>query len=104
MSTHSLGIIPLLAWLSKKSNESKRTSGSKQVAFTDDLNGIGTVESLKKGGHFLKKKEKNGYNVNARKSYLIVNFIYFIYFLFIFNLFFVDDKIEYNLVYLCNNS
>ena len=30
--------------------------------------------------------------------------IHFIYFLFIFNLFYADNKIEYNLVYLCNNS
>ena len=32
-------------------------------------------------------------------------FYFFFYFLFsIFNLFYVDDKIEYNLVYVCNNS
>ena len=29
---------------------------------------------------------------------------YLFYFYFIFNLFYFDDKIEYNLVYLCNNS
>ena len=28
----------------------------------------------------------------------------YLFILFIFNLFYVDDKIEYNLVYLCNNS
>ena len=31
-----------------------------------------------------------------------VPILFFIYF--IFSLFYVDDKIEYNLVYLCNNS
>ena len=47
MAIYALGITPLLAWLSKKSNEGNSASASKQVAFADDLNGIGTVESLK---------------------------------------------------------
>ena len=59
MTINALGITPLLAWLSKKSNEGNSASASKQVAFADDLNGIGTVESLKNSGLFLKKKEKN---------------------------------------------
>ena len=59
MAIYALGITPLLTWLSKKSNEGNSASASKQVAFAEDLNSIGTVESLKNGGHFLKKKEKN---------------------------------------------
>ena len=43
-----LGLTPFLAWLSKKSNEGISASSSKQVALADDLNGIATVESLKK--------------------------------------------------------
>ena len=46
-ATYALGITPFLTWLSKKSNEGNSASGSKNVAFADDLNGIGTVESLK---------------------------------------------------------
>ena len=67
MAIYSLGITPLLAWLSKKSNEGNSASSSKQVAFADDLNGIGPVESLLE-----KEGKKFGYNVNAKKSYLIV--------------------------------
>ena len=51
MAIYTLGITPLLAWLSKKSNEGNSASTSKQVVFGNDLNG--------NGGHFLKKKEKN---------------------------------------------
>ena len=58
MAIYALGITPLLAWLSKKSNEDNSASASKQVAFVDDLNSIVTVDSLKNGGHFLEKKEK----------------------------------------------
>ena len=60
-------------WLSKKSNEGNSASTSKQVAFTNNLNGIGTVESVKNWWSFLQEKgNKFGYNVNAKKSYLIV--------------------------------
>ena len=62
MAIYALGITLLLVWLSRKSNEGESTSASKLVAFADDLNVIGTVESLK----------KISYNVNAKKSYLIV--------------------------------
>ena len=74
MAIYALGITPPLAWLIKKSNEGNSASASKKVAFADDLNGTGTVESIKKnGGHFMKKeKKKFGYNVNVRKSYLDV--------------------------------
>ena len=75
MAIYALGITPLLAWLSKKSNsnESNSASASKQVAFADDLNGVGTVESLKKWCLLIEEEGKKfGYNVNAKKSYLIV--------------------------------
>ena len=48
MAIYALGITLLLVWLSRKSNEGESTSASKLVAFADDLNVIGTVESLKK--------------------------------------------------------
>ena len=48
MVISALGITTLLEWLSKKSNEGNSASSSKQLAFADDLNGIGTVESPKK--------------------------------------------------------
>ena len=67
MAIYALGITPLLAWLSKKSSEGNSASASKQVAFADDLNGIGTVESLKKWRSLLEKEGKKiGYNVNAK--------------------------------------
>ena len=72
MAIYALGITPLLAWLSKKSSEGNSASASKQVAFADDLNGIGTVESLQKWWSLLEEEKKIGYNVNAKKSYLIV--------------------------------
>ena len=73
MAIYALGIRPLLAWLSKKSNEGSSISASKQVAFADDLNGIGTVESLKKWWSLLEEEGKIfGYNINAKKSYLII--------------------------------
>ena len=43
MAIYAIGITPLLVWPSKKSNEANSASASKQVAFADDLNGIGTV-------------------------------------------------------------
>ena len=46
MAIYALGITPLFA------------SASKQVAFADDLNGIGTVELLKKWWSFLEGEEK----------------------------------------------
>ena len=73
MAIYALGITPLLAWLSKKSNEGNSASASKQVVFADDLNGIGTVESLKKWWSLREEEGKKfGYNVNPKKSYLIV--------------------------------
>ena len=57
---------PLLAWLSKKSNEGNSASASKQVAFADDL--------ITKNWWLLLEEEgtKFDYNVNAKKSYLVV--------------------------------
>ena len=73
MAIHALGITPLLAWLSKKSNEGNSASASKEVAFADDLNVIGTVESLKKWWSLLEEEIKQiGYNVNAKKPSLLV--------------------------------
>ena len=48
MAIYALAKTPVLAWPSKKSNEGNSASASKYVAFVDDLNGIGTVESPKK--------------------------------------------------------
>ena len=42
----------------KKSNEGNSASASKDVAFADDLNGIGTVESPKKWWSLLEEKGK----------------------------------------------
>ena len=73
MAIYALGITPLLAWLSRKSNEGNSASAFEHIAFADDLNGIGTVESLKKWWSLLEGKgTKIDYYVNAKKSYLIV--------------------------------
>ena len=72
MAIYALGITLLLVWLSRKSNEGESTSASKLVAFADDLNVIGTVESLKKWWSLLEEGGKISYNVNAKKSYLFV--------------------------------
>ena len=50
MALYAFDITPLLAWLSKKSNQVNSASVSKQVAFADDLNDLGTVKSLTKIG------------------------------------------------------
>ena len=47
MAIYALGITPLIAWLSKKFKENTNSPPTNQVAFADDLNGIGTLESLK---------------------------------------------------------
>ena len=72
MVIYALGITLLLVWLSRKSNEGESTSASKLVAFADDLNVIGTVESLKKWWSLLEEGGKISYNVNEKKSYLFV--------------------------------
>ena len=71
MAIYALGITPLIAWLSKKSKENTNSPPKNQVAFADDLNGIGTLESLKEWWKLLEGK-KFGYNVNPGKSYLTV--------------------------------
>ena len=73
MAIYSLGITSLLSWIRKKSNEGSRASASKQVAFADDLNGIGKVESLKRWWSILEEEGKKfGCNINVKKLYLIV--------------------------------
>ena len=57
--------------LGKKLNEGKSTSGSKHIACADVLNGKGIIESLKKWS-LLEEGKNNYYNVNTRKSYLIL--------------------------------
>ena len=70
MVISALGITPLLEWLSKKSNEGNSASSSKQLAFADDLNGIGTVESPKKIVVTSRRRRKKiGYNVNVKRIY-----------------------------------
>ena len=53
MALYTLGVTPLLTWLSKKLKV-KSTSASKQVAFVDGLNSIGILESLQNSGHSFK--------------------------------------------------
>ena len=53
---YSLGITPLLGC--KKSSEGKSASATKQVTFTDDLNGIYTVESLENSDYSREKRKK----------------------------------------------
>ena len=73
MAIYALGMTPFLAWLNKKSNESDIFPSPKQVAFADDLNGIGSIKSLKHWWSLLEEEgEKFGYNINAGKLYLIV--------------------------------
>ena len=50
IAIYAFGITLLLAWLSKKSNQVNSASASKQVTLADDLNGLGTVESLTRTG------------------------------------------------------
>ena len=72
MAIYTLGITPLIAWLSKKSKENTNSPPINQVAFADDLNGIGTLFRLKEWWKLLEERKKFGYNVNPGKSYLIV--------------------------------
>ena len=48
MAIYSLGFKPLLVWLSNLSKEKTERFPSRQVAFADDLNGVGSLENLKK--------------------------------------------------------
>ena len=68
MAIYAVGITPLLAWLNKKSNEGNSTSATKHVAFADDLNGIGTVESLKKWWSLLEEEGKKIWLLCKRKK------------------------------------
>ena len=48
MAIYSLVFKPLLVWLSNLSKEKTERFPSRQVAFADDLNGVGSLENLKK--------------------------------------------------------
>ena len=43
MAIYALGILPLLAWLRNLSKEKTEKFPSRQVAFADDLNGVGSL-------------------------------------------------------------
>ena len=73
MAIYSLGITPLLAWLSNLSKEKREKFPSRQVAFADELNGVSLLENLKKWWHLLEQEGgKFGYHVKASKSHIIV--------------------------------
>ena len=48
IAIYSLGFKPLLVWLNNLSKEKTERFPSRQVAFADDLNGVGSLENLKK--------------------------------------------------------
>ena len=48
IAIYALGITQLLAWLTNLSKEITETFSSRQLAFADDLNGVGSLENLKK--------------------------------------------------------
>ena len=48
MAIYALRIIPLLAWLSNFPKENTEKFQSRQVAFEDFLNGVGSLENVKK--------------------------------------------------------
>ena len=48
MAIYSLVFKPLLVWLSNLSKEKTERFPSRQVAYADDLNGVGSLENLKK--------------------------------------------------------
>ena len=55
MAIYAFGITPLLAWLSTKAKENTNLPSPSQVAFTDNLNGFGTFESLRELWNLLEK-------------------------------------------------
>ena len=48
MVLYALGITPLLSWLSNLSKGKTEMFPSRQVAFSDDFNGVGSYKILKK--------------------------------------------------------
>ena len=48
MAIYASGITPLLAWLSILSNKNIEQLPSRQVGFTDDLDGVGLLKNLEK--------------------------------------------------------
>ena len=73
MAIYFLGNTPLLAWLSNSSKGKTEKFPSKQTAFEDDLNGIGSLKNLKRWRDLLEQEGgKFGYHVKASKSHIIV--------------------------------
>ena len=73
MAIYALEIAPLLAWLSRLSKEKTEKFPSRQVAFTDDLNGVGSLENLRKWWDLLEQESgKFGYHIKASKSHITV--------------------------------
>ena len=70
---YGLGITQLLAWLTSLSKEITETFPLMQLAFADDLNGVGSLENLKKWWDLLEQEGgKYGYHVKASKPYITV--------------------------------
>ena len=59
MAIYALGITPLLASLSNLSKEKTKKFLSGQAAFADDLNGVGSLENLKKCWDLLQQEGGN---------------------------------------------
>ena len=73
LAIYNLGIVPLVAWLSRWAKEKREKFPSGRVAFVDDLNGVGSLENFKKSWATLKQEaRKFGYHVKASKSYITV--------------------------------
>ena len=74
------GITPLMTLMCQFSRTHKNKM-CKQVAFADDLNGIGDLHSLRDWWNLLTVEgPKYGYNVNPKKSHLIVKLEHFKYY------------------------
>ena len=77
MAIYTLGITPLLIWLSRLSKEKTEKFLSRQVAFVDYLNGAASLEKLKKWRDLLKQEgEKFDCHVKPSKSHIIVKVKY----------------------------
>ena len=77
MAIYALGITPLMALMCQFTRTNKNKM-CKQVAFADDLNGIGDLQSLRDWWNLLTLEgPKYGYNVNPTKSHLIVKLEHF---------------------------
>ena len=73
LAIYALGITPLLTWLNNLSKEKTEKFQSRQVAFADDLDGVDSLENLKKCWELLEEKGVEfAYHVKASKSHIIV--------------------------------